>query len=54
MVVLAPRVRYFLTGFDGEKFIEIGNRDITQIYRLCRFTDKLISQKSQSRGRKNK
>jgi len=47
-------VRSFVTGFDGEKFIDIGNRDITKIYRLCRFTDKLISQKTKLAGRKNK
>ncbi|MCC3527383.1 MAG: transposase [Microcoleus sp. PH2017_22_RUC_O_B] len=54
MVALDPGVRSFLTGFDGEKFIEIGKKDLTKIYRLCRFTDKLISQKSQLTGRKNK
>jgi putative transposase len=54
MIALDPGVRSFLTGFDGEKFIEIGNKDITKIYRLCRFTDKLISQKSKLKGRKNK
>ncbi len=54
MIALDPGVRSFLTGFDGEKFIDIGNRDITKIYRLCRFTDKLISLKTKLVGRKNK
>jgi putative transposase len=54
MIALDPGVRSFLTGFDGEKFVEIGNNDIAKIYRLCRFIDKLISQKTQLKGRKNK
>jgi putative transposase len=54
MIALDPGVRSFLTGFDGEKFIDIGNKDITKIYRLCRFTDKLISLKTKLIGRKNK
>jgi putative transposase len=54
MIALDPGVRSFLTGFDGEKFIDIGNRDITKIYRLCRFTDKLIFHKTKLSGRKNK
>ncbi|MDE5119673.1 MAG: hypothetical protein O4965_05825 [Trichodesmium sp. St19_bin1] len=28
-----PGVRSFLTGFDGEKFIDIGNQDITRVFR---------------------
>jgi putative transposase len=54
MIALDPGVRSFLTGFDGEKFIEIGNNDISKIYRLCRFIDGLISQKSKLKGRGNK
>ncbi|MBW4667882.1 MAG: transposase [Cyanomargarita calcarea GSE-NOS-MK-12-04C] len=54
LIALDPGVRSFLTGFDGEKFIDIGNRDITEIYRLCRFSDKLISRKTKLTGRKNK
>jgi putative transposase len=53
-IALDPGVRSFLTGFDGEKFVEIGNNDITKIYRLCRFIDRLISQKSRLKGRANK
>lgn len=33
IIALEPDVRSFLTGFDGEKFIDIGNRDITRIFR---------------------
>lgn len=54
MIALDPGVRSFLTGFDGNKFIDVGNNDIAKIYRLCRFIDKLISQKTQLKGRKNK
>ncbi|MEO1377605.1 MAG: hypothetical protein AAFW70_25675 [Cyanobacteria bacterium J06635_10] len=38
MIALDPGVRSFLTGFDGEKFVEICNGDITKIYRLFIFT----------------
>nr|WP_236117061.1 transposase [Hassalia byssoidea] len=54
MIALDPGVRSFLTGFDGDKFIDIGNNDIAKIYRLCRFIDGLISQKSKLKGRANK
>lgn len=54
MIALDPGVRSFLTGFDGDKFIDIGNNDISKVYRLCRFIDILISQKSKLKGNKNK
>jgi putative transposase len=54
MIALDPGVRSFLTGFDGEKFIDIGHKDITKIYRLCRFIDSLISRKSKLTGTINK
>ncbi len=54
MIALDPGVRTFLTGFDGEKFVEIGSKDITRVYRLCKHTDNLISEKSKLKGRKNK
>ena len=44
----------FLTGFNGEKFIDIGNRDITRIFRLGQHIDKLIRAKTSLKGRKNK
>ena len=43
----------FLTGFNGEKFIDIGNRDITRIFRLGQHIDKLIRAKTGLKGRKN-
>ena len=51
---LNPGVRSFLTGFDGEKFIDIGNRDITRVFRLGQHIDKLISTKTTLKGRENK
>ena len=54
MIALDPGVRSFLTGFDGSKFVEIGNNDRSKIYRLGRFIDRLISEKSRLKGRKNK
>jgi putative transposase len=54
MIALDPGVRSFLTGFDGEKFIDIGNNDISKIYRLCRLIDGLISHKSKLKGRFHK
>ncbi|NEP87830.1 MAG: transposase [Okeania sp. SIO2C2] len=54
IIALDPGVRSFLTGFDGEKFIDIGNRDITRIFRLGQHIDKLISTKTALKGRQNK
>ncbi len=54
MIALDPGVRSFLTGFDGSKFVEIGNNDISKIHRLGRFIDRLISEKSRLKGRQNK
>ena len=54
IIAYHPGVRSFLTGFDGEKFIDIGNRDITRIFRLGQHIDKLIRAKTTLKGRKNK
>ncbi len=54
IIALDPGARTFMTGFDGEKFVEIGSHDIKRIYRLCNHIDKLISGKSQLKGRPNK
>ncbi|NEP83754.1 MAG: hypothetical protein F6K39_39880 [Okeania sp. SIO3B3] len=54
IIALDPGVRSFLTGFDGEKFIDIGNGDITRIFRLGQHIDKLISNKTALKGRQNK
>jgi putative transposase len=43
IIALDPGVRTFLTGYDGDKVIEIGNGDIGRIVRLCQHLDTLIS-----------
>lgn len=43
VIALAPGVRTFLTGYDGETVLEIGKGDIERIIRLCFHLDKLIS-----------
>lgn len=42
IIALDPGVRSFLTGFDGGKFIDIGNRDFTRIFRLGQHIARLI------------
>lgn len=54
MIALDPGVRNFLTGFDGKRFVEVGGKDISRVYRLCKHIDNLISDKSKLSGRKNK
>ncbi len=54
LIALDPGVRTFMTGFDGERFVEIGNSDVARIYRLCNHVDKLISSQSKLKGRKHK
>ncbi|BAY47629.1 transposase [Scytonema sp. HK-05] len=49
-----PGVRTFLTGFDGENILEIGNGSISKIVILCQRLDKLQSQIAKSKGRDNK
>ncbi|TAE00453.1 MAG: transposase [Oscillatoriales cyanobacterium] len=50
VVALDPGVRTFLTGFDGNDFIEIGKNDIGRIYRLARHLDKLMSRIGTNKG----
>lgn len=50
IISLDPGVRSFLTGFDGQKFIEIGENDMVKINRLCSYLDDLMSRISQSFG----
>jgi putative transposase len=42
IIALDPGVRTFLTGYDGDKVIEIGNGDMGRITRLCTHLDNLI------------
>lgn len=43
IIALDPGVRTFLTGYDGDKVIEIGSGDMGRIVRLCQHLDDLIS-----------
>jgi putative transposase len=55
IIALDPGVRTFLTGYDGDKVIEIGNGDMGRITRLCQHLDNLISRstKVNARGRRS-
>jgi len=44
LIAFDPGVRTFLTGFDGNNFLEFGNGDINRIVRLCQHLDSLQSQ----------
>jgi len=54
VIALDPGVRTFLTGFDGEKVIEIAPNCIGRIYRLCQHLDKLLSRASKSPKKKRR
>ncbi len=43
VIALDPGVRTFITGYDGEKIVEFGNRDMGKIQRLCSHLDNLMS-----------
>lgn len=43
IIAIDPGVRTFLTGFDGQSFLEIGKGDIGKITRLCQHLDLLMS-----------
>ena len=43
IIAIDPGVRTFLTGFDGQSFMEIGGGDIGKITRLCQHLDQLMS-----------
>jgi putative transposase len=46
VIALDPGVRTFLTGFDGQQFLEIGSSDFGRIARLCQHLDQLTSRMS--------
>jgi putative transposase len=48
IIAIDPGVRTFLTGCDGQSFIEIGKSDIGRITRLCQHLDNLISRIAKS------
>ncbi|MGI2904268.1 RNA-guided endonuclease InsQ/TnpB family protein [Tolypothrix sp. VBCCA 56010] len=43
IIALDPGVRSFMTGFDGNKFVEFGGGDMGRIARLCQHLDDLMS-----------
>ena len=53
-IFIDPGVRCFATGFDGQKFLEVGSKDIGRIQRLCFHLDKLMSRISLASGRQFK
>jgi putative transposase len=54
IIALDPGVRTFMTGFDGNKFLEFGCGDIGRIARLCQHLDNLMSRISQAEKRRKK
>lgn len=54
MIALDPGVRTFMTGFDGNDFLEFGNGDFSKIAKLCIHLDKLKSRHDKSKGCKLK
>lgn len=50
MIALDPGVRTFMTGFDGNDFLEFGNGDFARIAKLCTHLDKLKSRHDKSKG----
>lgn len=48
IIALDPGVRTFMTGFDGNKFVEFGSGDMGRITRLCQHLDNLMSRISQA------
>jgi putative transposase len=52
VIALDPGVRNFLTGFDGQKFVEFGGGDIGRINRLCNHLDTLMSKISLSKSKR--
>lgn len=47
-------VRTFLTGFDGQSFVEIGKGDMGRITRICQHLDKLMSKISLSKSKRQR
>lgn len=53
-ISLDPGVRTFVTGFDGQRFLEVGAKDIGRVQRLCFHIDRLMSRVFLARGRQFK
>jgi putative transposase len=54
IIALDPGVRTFLTGCDGQEFLEFGAGDMGRITRLCQYLDNLISSISKATNRHQK
>lgn len=54
VIALDPGVRTFLTGFDGEEFLEIGKSDFGRIARLCQHLDNLTSRMSKVNAKRRR
>jgi putative transposase len=54
IIALDPGVRTFLTGCDGQKFLEFGAGDMGRITRLCQHLDRLASRISKVKNRRQK
>ena len=54
IIALDLGVRTFLTGFDGQNFLEVGSSDMGRINRLCKYLDALMSRISLSKVAKER
>jgi len=54
VIAVDPGVRTFLTGFDGDSFIEFGKGDFGRITRLCQSLDNLSSRMSKVNAKRRR
>lgn len=54
VIALDPGLRCFMTGFDGNNFVELGNGDFARIAKLCKHQDNLKSKHDKAKGGKFK
>jgi putative transposase len=54
IIALDPGVRTFMTGYDGDKVIEIGANDMGKISRLCQHLDNLLSRASKVNSKRRR
>lgn len=54
IIALDPGCRTFLTGYDGEAIIEVGENDIGMINRLCSHLDQLTSKIARSNSQRQR
>ena len=54
VLAIDPGIRTFMTGFDGNRIVEIGKGDVGRIYRLCSYLDKLMSKIGNLKGNRFK